>query len=268
MNAIFFQFSRLRGDAHLSVKSQTTSTALLVFSLIAIPRASFAQAVPFADKGFVSVNFGGQFASRTVDVSSSIDLYGETATAAASTKIKSGALFDIGGAYRVWGKNVLAGVFYSHAGSKSNATLDASVPDPAVFGQFRNVSTSLGDLKHSENQVHFDAIYMLSLTEQFDLGLFIGPSIFFVKQDAVDSLTVTEPAPTVTATLHSVSKTTGGLNLGADGQYMLNSVHLGKGKFGVGATARYAWGSAKLSSGGKKMTLGGFQLAGGVRYRF
>jgi len=264
----FLQFSRQRGDAHLSLKSKTTSPALLVFSLLAIPHATSAQTVPFADKGFVSVNGGGQFASHTVDVSSSIDIYGETATASASSKIKSGGLFDIGGAYRVWGQNLLAGVFYSHTGSKSDATLNASVPDPAIFGQFRNVSTSLGDLKHSENAVHLDAIWMLSLTEEFDLGLFAGPSIFFVKQDAVGGLGVTEPAPTVTASIHSVSKTTGGLNLGADGQYLLKNVHLGKGKFGVGATARYTWGSAKLTGSDKKMTLGGFQLAGGVRYRF
>jgi hypothetical protein len=252
----------------LSLKSKTTSSAIVALSLFAFPHTSLAQAVPFADKGFLSINGGGQFASSTVEVSSSIDLYGETATATASSKVKSGGLFDIGGAYRVWGQNLLGGVFFSHAGSKSSGTLNASIPDPAIFGQFRDVSAPLGDLKHSENALHFDAIWMLSLTEEFDLGLFAGPSVFFVKQDAVGGLTVTEPAPTVSASVHSVSKTTGGINLGVDGQYLLKGLTLGKGKFAVGATARYAWGSAKLDGADKKMTLGGFQLAGGIRYRF
>jgi hypothetical protein len=243
------------------------SSAIVAVSLFVFAPSAFAQTVPFGDKGFVSVNGGGQFASHTVEVSSGIDLYGETATATASSKVKSGGLFDIGGAYRVWGQNLLGGIFFSHTGSKSNATLNASIPDPAIFGQFRDVSSSLGDLKHSENALHFDALWMLSLTEEFDLGLFAGPTIFFVKQDAVGGLTVTEPAPTVSASINSVSKTTGGINLGVDGQYLLKGVSLGKGKFAAGANARYTWGSANLG-GDKKVTLGGFQLAGGIRYRF
>ena len=89
-----------------------------------------------------------------------------------------------------------------------------------------------------------------------------GPTIFFVKQDTAGEPSVTEPGPSVTTPLHSVSKTTGGINLGADLQYMLRN------KWGVGGTARYTWGSTKIGGGNKKLTVGGFQLAGGVRYRF
>ena len=55
------------------------------------------------------------------------------------------------------------------------------------------LTTSISGLRHSENALHLDAIWMLSLTEGFDLGLLAGPSIFFVKQDTLGSLTVVEP---------------------------------------------------------------------------
>jgi hypothetical protein len=249
------------------LKLKTMRSGILALCLLVIPHASLAQTVPFADNGFVSINGGGQFASHSLDFSSSFDLYGETATINAATKIKNSGLFDIGGAYRVWGKNLLAGAFFSHAASKSNVTVNASIPDPAIFGQFRNVTTSAGDLKHSENALHLDAIWMLSLTEQIDLGVFAGPTIFFVKQDTISALNVSEPGPTVTPQVKSVSKTTGGINLGVDGQYLI-PMKIAVGKIAVGATARYTWGSTKIAGASKDLTLGGFQLAGGLRYRF
>ena len=59
-----------------------------------------------------------------MDTSSTFPLYDETATITSSQKVKGGAFFDIGGAFRVWGKNLLAGVTYSHTSSDADVALD------------------------------------------------------------------------------------------------------------------------------------------------
>ena len=64
----------------------------------------------------------------------------------------------------------------------------------------------------------------------------------------------------VTPAIDSQSGTGFGLNLSADTTYMLSS------QLGVGVLLRYTWASVGLDS--DDMTAGGFQIGGGVRYRF
>lgn len=236
------------------------NAGILALCLCAAPRMVSAQTMQWTDKGYVSINGGGQIASRTLSEGSTFSIYGEDATVTTSQKVKSGGLFDIGGAYRVWGNNLLAGVFFSHASSNTTATINASIPDPRFFGAPRVVVTSQPGAKHSENAVHFDAIWMMPVAEKLDIGVFAGPSVFFAKQDTAGALTVTEPGPTVTAPFQTQSKTAGGVNVGADAQYLVYK------QWAVGATLRYTWGRAKF--GGNNATLGGADIAGGVRYRF
>lgn len=241
---------------------KTMKAAILALCVCAAPSMADAQTMQWTDKGYVSVNGGVQVGSHTLNATSTFPLYDETATVTSTQKVKSSGIFDIGGAYRVWGKNVLGGLSFSHASSNTNVSINASIPDPAFTDRPRTVTSSQSGSKHSENVLNLDAIWMMPVAEKLDVGLFAGPSIFFIKQDTVGDLTVSEPGPSVAAPLHSVSKTTAGINLGADLQYMLHK------QWGVGGTARYTWGSAKIDGGDKKLTVGGFQLAGGVRYRF
>jgi Outer membrane protein beta-barrel domain len=241
---------------------KTMKPGILALCLCAAPHMASAQTMQWTDKGYVSANVGVQVGSHDLSTTSTFDIYGEGATVTSTQSVKSGGLFDVGGAYRVWGQNLLAGVFFSHTSSDTNATLNASIPDPRVFGQPRSVATSQSGAKHSENVVNLDAIWMVPVAEKLDVGVFAGPSIFFIKQDMVGAVTVTEPGPTVSAPLQRVSKTTAGINLGADLQYLLHK------QWGVGGTARYTRGSAKIAGVSGKLTVGGFQLAVGVRYRF
>jgi hypothetical protein len=57
-------------------------------------------------------------------------------------------------------------------------------------------------------------------------------------------------------------KTTVGINLGVDVTYLVTK------RFGVGGLARYTWGSADLDGAADKLTVGGFQIGGGLRVRF
>ncbi len=235
--------------------------ALCVCAGVAHPVA--AQTMQWTDKGFVTVNGGVQVGSHDLTATQSFDLYDETATVTSSSKVKSGGLFDIGGAYRVW-QNVAVGVVYSFTSSDSNATINASIPDPIRFDSPRSVQANASGLKHKENVLHLDATYMMPVTDKIDVGLSAGPSIFFVKQDVVASLPiVSEPGPTVGAPVVSGdSETAVGVNFGVDVTYLVSK------KWGVGGLARYTWGSATFAGTDDSLTLGGFQIGGGLRVRF
>ena len=239
-----------------------TTAGILALCVCAVPTTAAAQTMQWTDKGYVSVNVGVQAGSHDLSESGSFPLYDETATFSSTNKVKGGVLFDLGGAYRVWGKNLLAGVTYSHVSSESDGSVTGSIPDPVFFDRPRTVSKTFPGLKHSENAVHLDAIWVMPVANKLDLALFAGPTIFAVKQDMIPSLTVTEPGPTVTTTATSASKTTVGFNAGIDVQYMIQK------KWGVGLLARYAGGSASLPGASEKLTVGGFQIGVGGRLRF
>lgn len=247
----------------MNLKKMTT-TGLLALGLVAAPRIVSAQTMQWTDKGYVSVSGGAQGGSHDLGGSSSFPQYDETATVTTTQKIKGGGLFDIGGAYRVWGKNLLAGVSFTHTASKSDVSLTAQIPDPIVFDKLRTVTSSQTGAEHSENAVHLSAIWMIPVANKIDVGIFAGPSIFSVKQDLISggTLTVGEPGPTVTAPLGRASKTSVGGHIGVDVQYMIAK------RYGVGAVLRYAGGSASLAGASKKLTVGGFQIGVGGRVRF
>ena len=239
-----------------------TTAAILALCVFGAPRMAAAQTMQWTDKGYVTVSGGVQSGSHDLSSSGSFPLYDETATFSSSNKVMGGGLFDLGGAYRVWGKNLLAGVSFSHLSSKTEGSITGSIPDPVFFDKPRTVSKAFPDLKHSENQVHIDAIWMMPVANKLDIALFAGPTIFAVKQDIISSLTVTEPGPTVTSTVTSESKTSVGFNVGVDAQYMIAK------KYGVGVLARYAGGSVTLPGAPKKLNVGGFQIGVGGRVRF
>jgi hypothetical protein len=242
------------------LKNLSAATLALCLSTLATPAA--AQTLQWTDKGYVSINGGVQAGSHSLDTSSTFTIYEETATVTSSQDVKSGGLFDIGGAYRVWGKNLLAGVSYSLASKASDVRVTASIPDPAVFDRPRAVAFTQPGAKHTESVVHIDAIYMVPVMNKMDIGVFFGPSIFMIKQDVISTPTVTEPGPTVNAPLVEVKKTSAGINLGADVQYVVYK------KWAVGGLLRYTWGSATIPGATEKLTLGGFQVGAGLRMRF
>jgi hypothetical protein len=240
-----------------------TKTAWAALLLCAVAAPAAAQQLQWTDKAFANANVGVQVGSHDLTSTETFTLYDEGATVTSSQKVKSGGLFDVGFGYKVW-QNVAVGATYSWTASKSDVSINASLPDPIFFDRPRSVSASASGAKHSENALHFDATWMMPVTDKIDVGISAGPSIFFVKQDLVSALNVTEPGPTVgTPTFTSAKKTTGGFNAGVDVTYLLGTTK----KWGVGGTARFTWASAKLA-GADKVTLGGLQLGAGVRRRF
>jgi hypothetical protein len=241
---------------------KTTKAGILALCMCAAPQIAAAQTMQWTDKGYVSVNVGAQVGSQTIATSSTFPLYEETATISSSQKISGGTFFDIGGAYRVWGRNLLAGVTFSHTSNDADVALTASIPDPVRFDSPRAVSRTQAGARHKENAVHLDAIWMIPVANKLDVGVFAGPTIFSVKQDTITTATVAEPGPTVTAPLNTVSKTTVGFNAGVDVQYMIQK------RWGAGLVARYSFGSTSLEGATEKLKVGGFQIGVGGRVRF
>ena len=235
---------------------------ILALCVCATPQVAAAQTMQWTDKGYVSVNLGVQVGSHDLNTSSTFSLYDETATVSSTQKVKGGTFFDVGGAYRVWGNNLLAGVTFSHTSTDSDAAITGSIPDPIVFDRPRAVTSSGTGAKHTENVIHLNAIWMLPVAEKLDVGVFAGPSIFSVKQAIVGTPTVTEPGPVVRAAFVDVKKTSAGFNAGVDVQYMIAK------KWGVGGLVRYTWGSATIDGATEKLTVGGFQIGAGGRVRF
>lgn len=236
--------------------------ALLCLALcVTVAPKAHAQ-MTWTDKGFLNVTVGGQAGSHDLATAESFGIYDETATVTSTQKVKSGGLFDVSAGYKVW-RNLAAGIGFSHVGSKADAAIRATIPDPVFFDRLRSVDSSAPGLKHSENVVHLMGVWMVPVTDKIDVGVSAGPSIFRVKQDLPTQVSIAEPGPTVTGvTVTSVKETTVGINLGVDVTYLVTK------RWGVGGLARYTRGSVDLAGASDSLTVGGFQIGGGLRVRF
>ena len=193
------------------------------------------------------------------------DIYGEPASFASTQDVGGGAFFDISGGYKIW-RNLAVGIGLTHVGSTTDLTVNAQIPDPLFFDQPRNVTVSVPDAHHSQTAINLTGTWVMPITDKIDVGYQFGPTIFLVSQDlpgAPPAGAIVEPGPTVTSLpLESEDKTTVGIHFGMDVTYMITP------RFGVGGIARYSWGSADLAGADKSLTLGGFQIGGGLRVRF
>jgi hypothetical protein len=234
----------------------------LSFALCAISAVPASAQMAWTDRAFANVNFGLQEQSRTLDTSSTFNIYGEDGSMTTSQPIDGGGLFDIGGGYKVW-KNLAVGLGYSRMVSDGDIAISASVPDPNFFDRLRPLTGNSPSAEHSEHAIHLQGTWVMPVTDKIDAGFSFGPTIFMVSQDVATAITVQEPTPTLsTTTVTREDHTTVGINLGVDLNYFFRP------NIGAGILARYTYGSVDLDSVGESLTVGGFQLGFGLRYRF
>jgi len=250
---------------------QVFRLTVCVFGLTLLSSQAFAQALPWEGRGFVNVNFGMQIkGTQLVTATDTFPIYDESAKLTSAQTIDSQApFFDIGAGVRLFG-NFGAGFSYSRLSTSGPAVVTASVPSPLVYDQPRTATSSIPDLTHVEQGYHFNAIWMLPISDKLDVMFSAGPTVFQLEQGTVLIPTVKEVGPPYTAvTLEtSTAVTTGtrvGFNVGADLSFRLT------GMLGVGAMVRYSAATFDLTpEGGAAMDVkvGGFQLGGGLRIRF
>jgi hypothetical protein len=207
----------------------------------------------------VNVSVGGQFQSHEFSPVTTFELYNETGTVTANQTIGGGFVFDISGGYRFW-RNVSGAVGVSTFNGSGEAAAIAAIPDPAVAGQptLKEFDPSaFGDLSRTTVAVNFQAVWTRPINDRFDVAVFGGPSILNVSQD-LPSVT---PDAAANPLVISESATGAGGNVGVDVAYRVNA------RYRVGAFVRYLGGSVDLPSVAD-LTVGGVEVAGGIRLRF
>lgn len=241
------------------MKILKAALSLMFCALAAAP--AHAQ-MTWTDRGFVNASIGVQGGSRDLATATTFTIYDENATLETTQNVGGGAFFDIGGGYKVW-RNLAIGLGFTRVSSDSDVAVTARVPDPLIHDRVRTVSGTSPSAKHSEVAVNLSGTWMVPVTDKVDVGLSFGPTIFLVSQDVPTSVTVTEPGPTLSAaTLASADKTTVGIHFGVDVAYLITP------RVGAGVLARYSVGSADLEGASDSLTVGGFQIGGGIRIRF
>jgi len=249
--------------APLHVTRRQMKNALLIagLSVLLAPQAARAQ-MQWTDRGFLNVNFGVQAGSHSLNTNTTFELYDEQATIDSDQSVEGGPFFEVGVGYRAW-RNLTLGVAYSRVSSDSDVSLTGSIPDPVFFDRPRPVTGSVSGAGHAQQAIHLQGTWMVPVTDRVDVGFAFGPTIFLVSQDIPSAINVAEPGPSISSiTVTSSDKTTVGFHAGLDVNYLVTP------RVGFGGTARYSWGSADLDGASDNLTVGGFQIGGGLRFRF
>ncbi len=242
---------------------------LLVVAVALFPGVADAQGRSWTGNGFINLNGGWQSGDQRFSDALDEPLYDELAVYTSDYASSGGSLIDITGGVRVW--HGLAAAFgVTIVNGTSTVDITGSVPHPLFFDTARATSLERTDLTHRQVGFHFQAVYVIPLTEAIDLAVFGGPSVFRVEQDFVSGVALgpeVDPFDTVAlagATTQAAQETGIGANVGADVTYMFTDI------LGVGGFFRYATGSVDFttSAGIQRHDAGGTQAGVGVRARF
>jgi hypothetical protein len=217
---------------------------------------------------FLSINGGYQSGSDSVTGAQAFALYDEAGQVTTGYRRAPRGLADLSAGIRVW-RGLSFGAGVSWTASNQASEIVATVPHPLFFDQARTARLTTS-LKHSEVGVHVQASWALPLTEDIEMAVSVGPSVFRIKQDIVTGVQVAEVgAPfdqvrVVSATTETQSKTAAGVNVGLDFIYMLTP------RLGGGLLIRYVSVSADMGDPGAPVSIeaGGVQAALGLRLRF
>jgi hypothetical protein len=250
--------------------TSTRLTGLLTTGAVILlaPLASAQGPAPL-QQGYAHLNIGVQATSHDLNQDSNFVIYDEPARIQTGGSGGGGVLFDIGGGWRAW-RQLYAGLSFTGGSNTEDASLTASIPHPTFPDEFRTINGTAPDLKHTERALHLQAMWRVPVTTKFDVSVGGGPTFFWVKQDLVSGITISEiGVPTTGVNLDAVSverdsDSTVGYNIGADGTYLLTQ------RFGVGGFMRFTGGSVTLATGSNTVDLdvGGFQIGVGGRVRF
>jgi hypothetical protein len=228
---------------------------------------------PFDGKLLVNVNLGIQVGDNELSRQETRSVYDETAQIDISQTINNGFFFEIGAASRVQRvhKDFGVGFVWSILSNPGDGSVSGTWPHPQFFDQTRSFNATAGDLKHTENAFHFQALWFYPFTDKVDFTFSFGPSIFRVTQGLIRDVVISEVGPPFTSVnvdsvdVIELSDSGWGFNMGADMIYALRP------GIDVGALIRYTHGNVEFNVSNSQtsdVTAGGFQLGAGVRLKF
>lgn len=219
----------------------------------------------------VTIVVNGGYQPTTTDFSErfTFELDRETASTNVRYPIDAGALFDAGGAVRLW-RGLGAGVAVSRFSRNGSAATTSSLPHPLFLQQHREVAGEATGLDRRETGIHVQAQYALPPIAGLRIVLAAGPSRLEVEQGMVNAVRYAEEYPYDTATYtgvqtQDVSGSAIGFNAGVDVQYMFTRT------IGAGLLLRVTRATVDLTTprnGTVGVDAGGAQVGAGIRLRF
>ena len=239
---------------------KTTIAVVAAGVFLAFSTAVQAQAPAPSKNIFVDVNFGVQVNSQDLAIQETPTIYGETARIDSTAKTGSSPFLDVTFGYRVWQDVSVALGLTTTFGSTSDGTITAVIPDPLVFDRPATTTGTVTDLSHKERAASIFVMWTNPISDKMDGTILAGPSFLKVFQD-VPKANVPAQSNIPTFSAEEQTDTTLGFTIGGDITYLVNP------RTGVGLLVRYVIANADLPSA-SDVKIGGFQIGGGVRFRF
>jgi len=213
-----------------------------------------------AKKAFIGVSFGAQPRRQTIQTTTTLGVYGETATFDTSHPIGNGPIIDVAGGYRVWG-DLYVGAGFSSFSKNSDSTVTARIPSPLFFDSFRTTDFTQPNLEHKERNVYLQGMYFVDVTDKVDVAIYGGAAFIRVTQSFFGAYGVEPGTQTLTYRVDNETASTTGGTVGFEGTYLVRR------NIGVALFARYVAGTVNFPILGE-VKAGGFHVGVGARYRF
>lgn len=236
--------------------------------VIAAAGDAAAQSTAWGDNGYVSLNGIYQTTATTFTASSTMTTNRESGTVRTTNQMKSWPVYDITAGGRLKG-NLGIGYGLSYVRRTETADVSADVPHPFYFGQFRPVSGQAG-LLHEDLAMHLSVMWLVPVSDAFQVAVFGGPSYFITHRDMVKDVQYTDAYPFDQAQFTGVTTAREdgshvGYNAGVDLSYFFSN------HAGIGGFVRYSHAKLDIPTpGGTSVSAeaGGLQPGVGFRVRF
>lgn len=245
---------------------------MFVGLMLTVAAQAQAQGLKWEDRGFLNVNYGAQNkAASDLTSTSTFSKYDETGQVSSAQTIESsGGMIDVAAGFRAFG-NFGIGAGFNTLSKKGSGTLTAKVPHPIFYDQPRTATATVDNLEHKETAFHVMALFVLPVSDKFDVAVSAGPTFFSLEQSTLATPEIgTDIPPYTSVALTSVTMNTTkankvGFNAGLDATFRLAKY------IGVGGYVRYAGATVDIepvSGQTVSVNVGGIQFGGGLRFRF
>lgn len=244
----------------------TTRTILTtVFTAICVAAPAAAQDSAWGDNGFMSVNGLYDVSSRSYQTTTDLEINQEATRLTATHEFTPRPVYDFSAGGRVKG-NLGFGFAFTIGLPDETARITGGIPHPFFFSQPRALDGT-ARLNGEDLAIHLAAMWLIPVTDRFQLTVFGGPTWFQLKQQAIASVVADDEYPYDTVTLNSVSSeerkgSRVGFNVGGDASYFFSRY------LGVHGLARFSRGHVSLGSNDNRIQVGGLQIGGGLRIRY
>ncbi len=244
----------------------TKHTILATLLAFGVTAPAVAQDSAWGTNGYVSFNGLYDVSSRSYQTAKDLEINQETTRVTATHEFKPRPVYDFSSGGRVKG-NLGFGLAFTIGLPDKTARITGAIPHPFFFDQPRALDGT-ARLRGEDLAVHFAAMWLIPVTDRFQLAVFGGPTWFRLKQHTVASVAIDDEYPYDTVTLASVTSeerkgSRVGFNVGGDASYYFSRY------LGVHGLVRFSRGHVSLGSGDEeRIEVGGVQAGGGLRIRF